>query len=131
MLALLGFQLQSCSKEENGGADEYGCPYVTFHANGTVTDENGNKIDDAEVKIEQKLTRGSYVLGTTKSNDIGEFSINTTPSMAEQMNFDIITNKSGYKPDTISLESHIEEFKGGKGWNEGNLKKEFDIKLKK
>ena len=46
ILAMLGFQMQSCV-----GTDEYGCPYTTYKTNGTVKDENGNKVQGAEVSV--------------------------------------------------------------------------------
>ena len=42
LLAILGFQMQSC---------EYGCPYTTYKTQGTVVDEKGDKIKGAEVKL--------------------------------------------------------------------------------
>ena len=38
--------MQSCV-----GTDEYGCPYTTYKTNGTVKDENGNKVQGAEVSV--------------------------------------------------------------------------------
>ena len=64
ILAMLGFQMQSCV-----GTDEYGCPYTTYKTNGTVKDENGNKVQGAEVSVKADVIVEKENIYGEKSKD--------------------------------------------------------------
>ena len=123
LLAMLGLQMQSC---------EYGCPYTTFKTNGTVQDENGNNIKDAKVSVEiDIITENQSSTGKhpdikcdkktvftdkkghyeTTHKDIDDVDFKT-------VNYEVITNKDGYNPDTIRKEVNKSElrFKDGDTW---------------
>ena len=81
ILAMLGFQMQSCV-----GTDEYGCPYTTYKTNGTVKDENGNKVQGAEVSVKVDVI-------AEKKNHYGEKSKDTIPQPTQT----VYTNKKGIR----------------------------------
>lgn len=150
LLAILGFQVQSCTKEDdgnNGGSsEEYGCPYTTFSTNGTVQDENGNKIEGAEVNVNiNVIIERQDSTGTTRNDTIDhlsnssfsnkkgnyEVAIGGNPYQAT-LNYEVITNKDGYEPDTVRKEvqsKDLEQVKEGK-WGT-TIKNKIDIVLKK
>lgn len=116
VLAVLGFQMQSC---------EYGCPYTTYKTHGTVMDENGNKIKGAEVKVKIESRPDSLHLSIDKTHPV----ISTKTAMSDRkgkyetthkdlddignvkLNYEVITNKDGYQPDTIRKEVKKTDFK--------------------
>lgn len=117
LLAILGFQMQSC---------EYGCPYTTYKTHGTVVDEKGDKIKGAEVKvkIESRPDSISYLsidkphpvtsTKTAVSDRKGKYE--TTHKDLDdignvKLNYEVITNKDGYQPDTIRKEVKKTDFK--------------------
>lgn len=138
LLAMLGLQMQSC---------EYGCPYTTFKTNGTVQDENGNNIKDAKVSVKidiitedhdpagsrpdtikcnrQIVTTDRKGYYETTHKDIDDIDFKT-------VNYEVITNKDGYKPDTIREEVNKSEirFKDGDTW-ETIASHKINIVLKK
>lgn len=150
LLAILGFQVQSCTKEDDGnnggGSEEYGCPYTTFRTNGTVQDENGNKIEGAEVNVNiNVIIERQDSTGTTRNDTIDhlsnssfsnkkgnyEVAIGGNPYQAT-LNYEVITNNDGYEPDTVRKEvqsKDLEQVKEGK-WGT-TIKNKIDIVLKK
>lgn len=139
LLAVLGFQMQSCRAFEE---EEYGCPYTRFKTNGFVQDENGNKIQGAEVSvriesIESDPNRNEEKAnGTAISDKNGNYQVVDGRcdgiSHYEQLQYEIITKKDGYKPDTILKEIKKEELKLKKeGTWEKSTEQKIDIVLKK
>ena len=146
LLALLGFQMQSCT-EETEEPPMYGSPYTTYKTRGTVLDENGNKIQDAKVNvridaiIEQKDSTGVHrdtiwhSNETVLSNRRGKYE---TMRAGEDLSYDrsyiyeVVTNKDGFAPDTIHKEVKGNELKleQGNKW-ESIATQEIDIVLKK
>ena len=136
LLAILGFQMQSCA-EEVETREEYGCPHIRFKefkTNGIVQDKNGNKIQNAEVNLKiNAIIESSDSIST--SNDTFNIPVQTTVSdkngfyeivhnvKGDKYDYEIITNKEGYESDTIR-----KEVKSEKGGDE-NIK--IDITLKK
>ncbi len=139
LLAVLGFQMQSCRAFEE---EEYGCPYTRFRTNGIVQDENGNKIQGAEVNVkiesiesdpnrnEEKANKtvisdknGNYIIEGGGCDGISHY---------EKLQYEVITKKDGYKPDTILKEIKKEElkFKKDDTW-EKSTEQKIDITLKK
>jgi putative lipoprotein (rSAM/lipoprotein system) len=116
VLAVLGFQMQSC---------EYGCPYTTYKTQGTVVDEKGDKIKGAEVKVKIESRPDSLHLSIDKTHPV----ISTKTAMSDRkgkyetthkdlddignvkLNYEVITNKDGYQPDTIRKEVKKTDFK--------------------
>ena len=146
LLAILGFQMQSCTEEEDG-REEYGCPYTTYKTHGTVKDENGNKIQDAKVSV-----KIDTVVETTDSigvqSDTIWHSIESVMSdkrgnyetrrSGVHLNGDaiyhyvVITDKNGYLPDTIRKEVKGMDLKFEKGGDwETIAKNEINVTLKR
>ncbi len=116
LLAILGFQMQSC---------EYGCPYTTYKTHGTVVDEKGDKIKGAEVKVKIESHPDTLHLSIDKSHPV----ISTKTAVSDRkgkyetthkdlddignvkLNYEVITNKDGYQPDTIRKEVKKTDFK--------------------
>ena len=116
VLAVLGFQMQSC---------EYGCPYTTYKTQGTVVDEKGDKIKGAEVKVKIESHPDTLHLSIDKTHPV----ISTKTAMSDRkgkyetthkdlddignvkLNYEVITNKDGYQPDTIRKEVKKTDFK--------------------
>lgn len=144
ILAMLGFQMQSCV-----GTDEYGCPYTTYKTNGTVKDENGNKVQGAEVNVkvdviaekknhydEKSKDTISQPIQTVYSNKKGEYEVSHGDLLDgfgnKSINYEVITNKDGYEPDTIRKEANKSDFKYKHvGDWETVATQEIDITLKK
>lgn len=116
ILALLGFQMQSCDKEkEIIGTDEYGCPYTVYKTKGSVKDQNGNNVADANVEVNIKAVyelNDSIVAdvskGTAQSNSNGIYEVRSNEDMPTYSNanyrYEVITNKEGYDTDTTILD---------------------------
>lgn len=118
LLAILGFQMQSCTEEEVA-PDEYGCPYTTYKTHGSVQDENGNKIQDAKVNVKiDAIVEVTDSIGVHRdtiwqakesamSDRRGNYE---TRRSQEHLNgntiyqYEVITHKDGYAPDTIRNE---------------------------
>ena len=119
LLAILGFQIQSCTEGEEITPDEYGCPYTTYKTHCSVQDENGNKIQDAKgnVKIDAVVERTDsidvhsdtiwHAKESVMSDRRGNYE---TRKSGESLNsnatyhYEVITQKDGYAPDTIHKE---------------------------
>lgn len=119
LLTILGFQMLSCT-----GEDEYGCPYTTYKTSGTVEDENGNKIQGAEVNvkidaiIEKRDSSGTYndtinrTVQTTFSDKKGHYETNHGDLNGyNALSYEVITKKDGYEPDTIRKEVNRSDFR--------------------
>ncbi|MEE1084413.1 MAG: radical SAM-associated putative lipoprotein [Paludibacteraceae bacterium] len=138
LLAMLGLQLQSC---------EYGCPYTTFKTDGNVQDEKGDNIKDAKVSVKiDIITENQDPTGrrpdtikcgkqTVFTNRKGHYE--TTHKDIDDVdfktvNYEVITNKDGYEPDTIRKEVNKSEirFKDGDTW-ETIVSHKINIVLKK
>ncbi|MEE1084414.1 MAG: radical SAM-associated putative lipoprotein [Paludibacteraceae bacterium] len=143
LLAILGFQMLSCT-----GTDEYGCPYTTYKTSGTVKDENGNKIQDAKVnvKIDVITEKQDYMGGLygdtisqdpqtaftdkkghyeTSHRDLDNYNY-------KKLKYEVITNKDGYKPDTIREDVNKSDFRfKDTGEWETTATHEINIVLKK
>ncbi|MBE6328238.1 MAG: hypothetical protein E7077_14530 [Bacteroidales bacterium] len=138
LLAILGFQMQSCRYE----TEEYGCPHTTFKTTGTVKDENGNKIGGAEVnvKIETIVNRPEEpevkANKSTLSDNNGAYQVSDGRcdgiDRYETLQYEVITRKDGYKPDTIIKEVRKEDLKFKKvdSWDKSTTQ-EINVVLKK
>ena len=143
LLAILGFQMLSCT-----GTDEYGCPYTTYKTTGTVKDESGNKIQGAEVSVKidaivEKKDYSGVLHGDTISLDPQTASTdkkghyetshrNLDNYNYKTLKYEVITNKDGYKSDTIRKDVNKSEFrfKSTGDW-ETTASHEINIVLKK
>ncbi len=140
ILAVLGFQAQSCV-----GTDEYGCPYTTYKTHGTVQDEKGNKIKGAEVNVKIDVIVEKQDLAE-KYKDTINLPIRSAVSdkkgryetthgdfdRYESLNYEVVTNKDGYEPDTIRKEVKRSDFKfkNGDDW-ETVATHEINVTLKR
>lgn len=134
ILAILGIQLPSCSVQE----DEYGCPYADFKVFGTISDSDGNAIEDARVNLEFSYKEDfrdvpssiSHTIGEKQTNEKGEYIINS--SEANYGYFRLITEKNGYTPDTTKFivrnYDYIDD--SNKTWFKGYVYKLVNITLK-
>lgn len=146
LLAILGFQMQSCTEEEVA-PDEYGCPYTTYKTHGTVKDENGNKIQDAKVSVKidavvettDSIGVQSDTIWHSKESVMSDKRGNyETRRSGEYLNnyaiyhYEVITDKDGYAPDTIrkAVEGKNLKLEDGGKW-ESVIRQEINIVLKK
>ncbi len=138
LLAMLGLQMQSC---------EYGCPYTTFKTNGTVQDENGNDIKDAKVSVKidiitdkldpaerhpDTIKCGKQTVFTNRKGHYETTHKDIDDVDFKKVNYEVITDKDGYEPDTIRKEVNKSEirFKDGDTW-ETIASHKINIVLKK
>lgn len=147
LLAILGFQMQSCTEEEKEGREEYGCPYTTYKTHGTVKDENGNKIQDAKVSVKidavvettDSIGVQSDTIWHSKESVMSDKRGNyETRRSGEYLNnyaiyhYEVITDKDGYATDTIrkAVEGKDLKLEDGGKW-ESVIRQEINIVLKK
>lgn len=146
LLALLGFQMQSC-RILGDEPDEYGCPYTTYRTHGTVKDSNGRVVEGANVNVKiasirankDSLSERSDTLWQTKgmsvSNRKGQYETRQRSDSyypEQNTHIEIITDKNGYESDTIRKEMSMKDFnrESGKDW-ETILSYVADVVLKK
>jgi len=107
------------------GGYEYGSPYADFKINGTVTNQESEKVTGIKVKVERD---SSY------TDSEGNYDI-TVESFPKDQNFSIqFSDVDGVENGTYqTLDTTVvfidPEFKNGDGWYEGETSKEFDVKL--
>ena len=146
ILAILGFQMQSCTEEEEG-REEYGCPYTTYKTHGFVQDENGNKIQDAKVNVKidavvettDSIGVHSDTIWHAKESVISSRRGNyETRRSVEHLNsdatyhYEVVTNKAGYAPDTIRKEVKGKDLKFERGGDwETIATNEINVTLKR
>lgn len=126
ILGLLGF---SCSDEE---ATEYLCmygtPYGTFEAKGSVTDEEGKPVENAEIRFTRVDTPSgvySYKTGTTNAGGVYDVSGTSYSSKIKVV---------CVPPGELEADSVIVDLKysgGDGGWDMGTATFTADFKLKK
>lgn len=144
-LTVLGFHTQSCTKIEEA-PDEYGCPYTIFKTNGTVQDENGNKIEGAKVNVNINIiVERQDSTGITRNDTVDHFSdssisdkkgiyeVNARGNIYNTtFNYEVITDKDGYEPDTIRKDVQTKDLEQEKEGRWGtSIKNKIDIVLKK
>lgn len=138
LLAMLGLQMQSC---------EYGCPYTTFKTNGTVQDENGDNIKDAKVSVKidiitdkldpaerhpDTIKCGKQTVFTNRKGHYETTHKDIDDVDFKKVNYEVITDKDGYEPDTIRKEVQSKDLEHLKEGTWGTiLKNKIDIVLKK
>lgn len=129
-LSILGFQMQGCHGHEEFEDVEYGCPYIPLNINGTVKDENGNKIPraDVSVKIEAVTQKEEYkkvkVDKFLTCDNNGSFQVVDGFCNMEgykKLKYEIITRRYGYEYDTIYTEKEAIEAPQGDSWDKINV----------
>ncbi len=130
LLGLLG--LNGC------GRKEYGTPYATFEAVGTITDEANKPVENIQVTLKDRYRpnrdyRRTYPAVYT--DDGGEYVIGPYNGFFPNDSMDIIvTDTSGiYAPDSVSVKVDYDRSKvaWGDNWNEGAGYVHQDFRLKK
>ncbi|MCQ2189762.1 MAG: radical SAM-associated putative lipoprotein [Paludibacteraceae bacterium] len=147
LLALLGFQMQSC-RILGDEPDEYGCPYTTYKTSGSVKDTDGRTIEGADVNVKiagiltpkdslaEKPDTLWHTEGKSVSNRKGLYETKQGGERGyrfeEAIHVEIITNKNGYESDTIRKEMKEKDFRreSGKTW-ETILSQVVNVVLKK
>lgn len=131
LLALLGFQMQSCIGDLIG-SDEYGCPYTTFKTNGTVKDENGHNIQNAKVHVNiDGVVSNTDSTGTTTNDTVSHLEKSGTTNRSgvydirvegegvyhrgATLHYEVITEKDGYESDTTHNQVKREDLSREKG----------------
>lgn len=123
VLALLGF---SCSDEYQC---MYGSPTGIFDAKGTVTDDEGKPVVNAEVRVTfPKVPSGIYSLETVKTNSSGEYAMMGGSEGATQVKVVCVPNVN-LQPDSVIVD--LDYDKKGSTWDKGNASFTVDFKLKK
>ena len=127
VLALLRF---SCS-DSNGYGSEcmYGTPTGSFEGKGVVTDEEGNPVDDSEVRVTfPKVPSGIYSLETVRTNSSGDYSIMGGSEGATQVKV-VCVPPGELEPDSVIVD--LDYDKKESTWNKGKASFTADFKLKK
>lgn len=139
LLTLLGFT--SCSLFE--GADEYGpmvleygCPYATYEAQGTVTDEEGTPIEGEQVIVRQSFdgtTEHAYS-DTVLTDEHGRYTYTGPYHMLYENKKDVrIVAKDPnrvYADDSVTVTPR-KTTEGEGAWYQGTYSNLQDFKLKK
>lgn len=114
--------------EPDYGPILYGSPSASYKVIGTITDENGEAISDAQIIFG---TESFYYNDTIMVDKVGNFSgiLSHIPDFYDK--FYLKTEAKGYQTDSIAF-NFDGPFDGGDGeWYAGVTTKEFEIKLKK
>ena len=132
LLSVLGFS--SCSKEEM--REEYGSPHADFIMQGTVTDEQGNIINDYQDFDDGRCW---YNLASKKTAYYGEYYLYYQDFPGSKYTKLIVQDVDGeanggeFASDTLDIDyESAEQIKKGDGnWYEGTFRITQNIQLKK
>ena len=123
LLTLLGFS--SCSDYEV----MYGMPFGSFEVKGTVTDDKGLPVSDAEIRVAlPDQSSGIESLGSTLTGDDGNYDI-SEGSYPSKLKIVCIPSQTELLPDSVIVDM---KYKGSDGeWNRGHAEKTVNFRLKK
>lgn len=137
LLSVLGFN--SCNWGMKYGPDpglmaEYGCPYATFEATGSVTDENAQPVANIHVRVKNK--RGNDFYRDTYTGENGEYAVYMgRGEFFPPDSVDVIVTDTAdvYAPDSARVEVSYDrsEVSPTDHWNEGKGAIHQDFRLHK
>ena len=123
LLTLMGFS--SCSDNEV----MYGMPFGSFEIKGTVTDENGNCIENAEIRVTlPEQSSGIESFGSTRTGYDGNYAIRKN-EWSGRLKVVCIPAQTEFQPDSVIADMN---YKGSHGeWDKGHAEKKVNFRLKK
>lgn len=125
LLTFLGFS--SCSDNEV----MYGMPFGSFEIKGTVTDENGCHIEDAEIRVALPgQSSGIESFGTTRTGHDGNYTIREN-EWSDRLKVVCIPDLTEFQPDSVIVDMNYKESHGHGEWNKGHAEKTVNFRLKK
>ncbi|MDE6561795.1 MAG: radical SAM-associated putative lipoprotein [Muribaculaceae bacterium] len=129
LLSLLGFSCSS-SQEEPDYPCMYGMPTGSFEIKGTVTDENGEDVVNAEIRV-CPHTEPSYLTNLTDKTDaVGNYTI-SSHNILHMAKVVCIPEQGDLEPDSIVVElEYKDRDKYADTWYRGHAEKNVDFILK-
>ncbi len=133
IISLLGFT--SCNDDKNNVL-MYGCPYGDFEVKGTVTDNEGKPVKDAQVITRptsmnyEEAHYDDYHNGDTTYTDAsGKYSISRDDVYSSLIK--VIVHPKNDNLESDSIRRYL-KFEGGHGWYEGKatITQNFSLKAK-
>ncbi|MDE5871346.1 MAG: radical SAM-associated putative lipoprotein [Muribaculaceae bacterium] len=127
LLSLLGF---SCSSSTEDYPVMYGImPSGSFGIKGTVTDEKGNNIDNAEIRVTDPDYQSYISSLKTKTNSEGMYDI-SAHGLVSSVKVVCIPQQNNLEPDSIVVDVHYKDKDEYNVWNNRHVEKTVDFKLK-
>ncbi len=125
LLSLLGF---GCSSEEQPCM--YGQPMGDFEIKGIVTTEDGDPVEDAEIRVTHSdAPSGVYSLETTSTNAVGDYIAVGRSYGDHELKVVCLPSNSQLEPDSVVVEMHYNKDNAGT-WYVGDAKEIVNFKLK-
>ncbi len=122
LLALLGFS--SCSNNEL----MYGTPFGSFEMKGSVTDDSGKPISEAEIRVTYTdMPSGVFSIGSIHTEHNGTYALKEN-EWASSLKVVCIPHQTDLQPDSVIVDMN---YKGADGeWYKGHAEEIVDFKLK-
>lgn len=130
MLALLGY---SCGSSSVYPDIMYGTPTGSFEIKGTVTNEKGEPLRDALIRVaDPNVDSGIWSIERSVTNDGGNYDINGSWSASDKLKIVCIPPGNAYKTDSITVPVKYVYDKDHKKdtWYIGHASLTVDFKLK-
>lgn len=128
LLSLLGFGCSS-SPDEPDYPLMYGMPTGSFEIKGAVTDENGNDVENATIRVTPP-DYDSYLTNLTDKTDAeGNYSISSS-GILRSAKVVCIPQQSSLEADSIIVELDYKNWDKSDGWYRGHAEKTVDFILK-
>lgn len=123
-LALLGFS--SCSES----ALMYGMPTGSFVVKGAVTDEDGNEVRNAEIRVTYpEAPSGIYCLGESTTDSKGNYEIKGNELLPE-IKVVCIPETSDLQPDSVNVKMKYKDADKHDSWDYGHADATVNFTLK-
>ncbi len=122
LLSILGFS--SCTDNEV----MYGMPFGSFDIKGSVTDDNGTPVSDAEIRVTfMDMPSGVFSIASTRTLPEGTYNLKGS-EWASKLKIVCIPYQSDLQPDSVIVDM---KYKGDDGeWYKGHAESTVDFILK-
>lgn len=131
LLSLLGY---NCSSSPfNEPADMYGTPYSTFELKGTVTNEEGQPVEEAEIKAMKPWSVSTWELvSKTVTDGSGSYFLSGSIFGSDSLKIVCIPAGNAYLSDSITVAMNFKYDDEHKhtDWYRGHATLTVDFKLK-
>lgn len=127
VLSLLGF---SCSSDPGDTPLMYGMPTGYFEIKGAVTDQAGNDVPHAEIRVTYSdAPSGIYRFGETFTDSNGKYDINAHEYL-QKIKIVCIPDDSNLQPDSVIVKMNYKAPDKHDPWYFGHAEETVDFKLK-